>query len=236
MGEVLRIFQLCSHDSDIDDNLLKFFGRLLETEAIKPSPSATVHQGSLKRQKLRIATPIGPGLAKMPVDQLVIAYRRAPNLGNLLSYRKIDDRGLKESTFTRGLDLTKIFGLQKVSEVADDVDVGLGGPGGLDYGHPLSFDRTAGRLSHVETKLSPAPQNNFLPLSAPPNHGVSDHGLPLPITTNWNEEHSAVCPGLKEGQTNYPLAIKLDNSNGMRKHSRREQEYFSGEWNRSENK
>ncbi|EJK63428.1 hypothetical protein THAOC_15909 [Thalassiosira oceanica] len=30
MGEVLRIFQLCSHDSDIDDNLSKFFKRLLD--------------------------------------------------------------------------------------------------------------------------------------------------------------------------------------------------------------
>ena len=160
MGEVLRIFQLCSHDSDIDDNLSKFFGRLLDrgyqAESLCPlfikADSNAKNYLSLRevqRRKIKAAkaeankrrvylkipyhpseisrkdiqhlwynlvanpdgktplnqlstnnlSPIGPGLAKMPVDQLIITYRRAPNLGNLLSYRKIDDRGLKVSSF-----------------------------------------------------------------------------------------------------------------------------------------
>jgi len=163
MGEVLRIFQLCSHDSDIDDNLSKFFGRLLDrgyqyyqAESLCPLFIKAVSNAEnylslreVQRRKIKAAkaeankrrvylkipyypseisrkdiqhlwynlvanpdgktplnqlptnnlSPIGPGLAKMPVDQLIIAYRRAPNLGNLLSYRKIDDRGLKVSSF-----------------------------------------------------------------------------------------------------------------------------------------
>ena len=38
--------------------------------------------------------------AKVPVDKLIIAYHRAPNLGNLLSYRKIANRtGPEVSSF-----------------------------------------------------------------------------------------------------------------------------------------
>lgn len=160
MGEVLRIFQLCTHDKDIDDNLSKFFGRLLrrghQAEVLRPLFVKAVlnaenylslsenqrrrikaakyeankrrvflklpyHPSDFKRSEIQhlwynlvsnpdgkvpfnqLTTnnlnPTGPGLAKMPVDQLIIAYRRPPNLGNLLSYRKIDDRGLKVSSF-----------------------------------------------------------------------------------------------------------------------------------------
>lgn len=39
---------------------------------------------------------------EIPVDKLTIAYHRAPNLGNLLSYRKIDKRtGPKVSSFVK---------------------------------------------------------------------------------------------------------------------------------------
>ena len=160
MGEVLQIFQLCSHDSDIDDNLSKFFGRLLDrgyqAESLCPLFIKAVSNAKnylslreVQRRKIKAAkaeankrrvylkipyhpseisrkdiqhlwynlvanpdgktplnqlptnnlSPIGPGLAKMPVDQLITVYGRAPNLGNLLSYRKIDDRGLKVSSF-----------------------------------------------------------------------------------------------------------------------------------------
>ena len=160
MGEVLRIFQLCSHDKDIDDNLSKFFARLLrrgyQAESLRPlfvkavanaeeylslsdaqrrCIKAAKAEASKRRVYLKIPyhpfdfprkniqqlwyrnvsnpdgkvplnqldtnnlNPIGPGMAKMPVDQLIIAYRRAPNLGNLLSYRRIDDRGLNVSSF-----------------------------------------------------------------------------------------------------------------------------------------
>ncbi|KAL7524567.1 hypothetical protein ACHAXR_000628 [Thalassiosira sp. AJA248-18] len=30
--------------------------------------------------------------AEVPVDKMIIAYHRAPNLGNLLSYRKVANR------------------------------------------------------------------------------------------------------------------------------------------------
>ena len=160
MGEVLRIFQLCSHDEDIDHFLSQFFGRLLnrgyQAESLRPLFIKAVenaenylllseaqrrrikaakaeankrrvylkipyHPSDLPRKKIQhlwynlVAnpdgktpfnqlntcnlSPTGPGLAAMPIDQLIVAYRRAPNLGNLLSYRKIDDRGLKVSSF-----------------------------------------------------------------------------------------------------------------------------------------
>jgi len=163
MGEVLRIFQLCTHDKDIDDNLSKFFGRLLrcghQAEALRPLFAKAVsnaenylslsenqrrrikaaknkankrrvflklpyHSSDFKRSEIQhlwynlvsnpapdgkvpfnqLTTnnlnPTGPGLAKMPVDQLVIVYRRPPNLGNLLSYPYIP------TTFYRRADAT----------------------------------------------------------------------------------------------------------------------------------
>ena len=40
--------------------------------------------------------------AEIPLDQLIIAYHQAPNLGNLLSYRKIEKRtGSKVSSFCK---------------------------------------------------------------------------------------------------------------------------------------
>ena len=135
MGEVLRIFQLCSHDSDIGNYLSEFFRRLLDrgyqAESLCPLFIKAVSNAKnylslreVQRRKIKAAkaeankrrvylkipyypseisrkdiqhlwynlvanpdgktplnqlpsnnlSPIGPGLAKMPVDQLIIAY------------------------------------------------------------------------------------------------------------------------------------------------------------------
>ena len=57
-----------------------------------------------KKQLNRVKSPSG---ALIPVDSMIIAYSRAPNIGNLLSYRKICKRsGPKVSSYL-WLDISK---------------------------------------------------------------------------------------------------------------------------------
>ena len=154
MGNVLRIFNLCSRKDDIDEKLKLFFGRLLDrgyqaaaldpvfdraivnaqkylsqTEAFRQQIKAKQKEASKRRvyfhlpyhpsnppshelQQLwrsQISCPVGekrlnqvtaPSGALIPVDSMIIAYSRAPNIGNLLSYRKICKRsGPKVSSY-----------------------------------------------------------------------------------------------------------------------------------------
>ena len=153
-GSVLRIFRLCSRESDIDRELFNFMDWLLargyHAKAMLPlfqkaienarrylSRSPLEHQqlkwqkeDSAQRQvylhvpfhpqnppsnvlqriwRREVFCPPGkPRLNslktvdghRIPVDRLVICYHRAPNIGNLLSYRRIDKRsGPKVSSF-----------------------------------------------------------------------------------------------------------------------------------------
>jgi len=153
-GNILRIFQLCSRDKDIDKELSLFYERLLDrghqqstilplfekaisnaikylsqNEAYRQQQKAIRAKSSKRRvffhlpyhpnnppsskiQKLwrdivfepRGKTPLNLltnlGGHPIPIDQLTICYSRAPNLGNLLSYRKIGSRkGSKVSSF-----------------------------------------------------------------------------------------------------------------------------------------
>ena len=154
MGNVLRIFQLCTNDKDINNKLEAFQERLLNrghqlhtllpifdkaianakqylstSEEAKATAKATKKEAAARRVyfhvpyhpnnppaadiqrlwQLHVADPPGQKPlnqmtnlkeAEVPVDQLVIANHRAPNLGNLLSYRKIAQRnGPKVSSF-----------------------------------------------------------------------------------------------------------------------------------------
>ena len=154
MGNVLRIYMLCSRQSDIEEELRRFFEYLLDrgyqTQDILPRYSKAIdnaklylsrtpaYRAYLKREKLEASKrrvflhlPFHPNNppshrlqsiwqermfhpkngrplnylknideAPIPIDKLVIAYSRAPNLGELLSYRKICKRsGPKVSSF-----------------------------------------------------------------------------------------------------------------------------------------
>lgn len=153
-GNVLRIYQLCSREKDIDSELCLFYNRLLDrghqSTSILPIFSKAIDnaikylsQSEAYRQQLRTAKleasrrrvflhlpyhPDDPPSKQLqqlwrdsifeppnkvalnhltnsegysiPIDQLTIAYSRAPNLGNLLSYRKICNRsGPKVSSY-----------------------------------------------------------------------------------------------------------------------------------------
>ena len=153
-GNVLRIHQLCSDETDVIKELKLFLHRLLDRgyqlHQLTPlfqqamdnakaylqrtaldhlrarSKKETAHRrrvflhlpyhpanpSSKDIQKLwaeRVANPPGqPSLScltnetgyNIPIEQLTIAWHRPPNLGNLLSYRKLHNRtGLKVSSF-----------------------------------------------------------------------------------------------------------------------------------------
>ena len=154
MGQVLRFYQLCSEQKDIEIKLKEFFGHLLDSgyqvptliplfnkaitnaqRYISHSPEYRTHlkrireDASSRRVYLHIPYhPQNPPASKLqsvwrniiasplhkkplnrctnqfdeliPIDQMVIAYSRAPNFGNLLSYRKICKRsGPKVSSY-----------------------------------------------------------------------------------------------------------------------------------------
>lgn len=145
MGNVLRMFQLCSHQADCQIKIQEFYRRLLK-RGYKPSTllpmftkaieNARAHQArndteqtaiksarvsAAERQAYfhllyhpdnppahqlqslwrdRVATPVGAPPFNLlhnhegeniPVDQLILAYHRAPNLGNWFTYRKITE-------------------------------------------------------------------------------------------------------------------------------------------------
>ena len=154
MGNVLRIYSLCSRSNDIDAELCEFFGHMLDrgyksddlvplfdkaianaTTYLARSPAQRQYLKQLKQdeskrrvflhlpfhpqdpsskdlQKIwretmaapsgcrpldRVKTPLGD---TMPVSRMTVSYRRALNLGNLLSYRKICTRsGPKGSSY-----------------------------------------------------------------------------------------------------------------------------------------
>ena len=143
MGNVLRIYQLCSREQDIEQELVSFYGHLrnrgyqdstlspLFDKAIANAVNyiSTPESVRLKRksdaaeqarrrvffhlqyhpqnppsreiQRLwreHVAYPpgekplnelIGAGNTTIPIDQLVVAYSRGSNLGELFSYQKI---------------------------------------------------------------------------------------------------------------------------------------------------
>lgn len=144
MGQVLRIYQLCSRRKDIDreledflrhllarghsldnvmpiftravDNAIKYISqsdefRLQQRMSMRDTNSRRVFfhipfdtrnpKSSVIQKKWRslVSEPRGKTALNMctnysgapiPVDRLVIAYSRPPNLGNILSYRKLD--------------------------------------------------------------------------------------------------------------------------------------------------
>ena len=153
-GQVLRIYQLCSREVDIDRELKLFLNQLLDrghqldnlrplftkaienarrylsqTEEYRLQQCQAKHKADSRRvffhlpyhpqkppsrqiqQLWRDIVSEPPGKrplnqctnhegAPIPIDKLVIAYSRAPNLQNLLSCRKIDERsGPKVSSY-----------------------------------------------------------------------------------------------------------------------------------------
>ena len=146
MGQVLRIFQLCSRDSEIDSKLETFMDYLLDrghqhstllpifekalsnaTTYLSRSEEATLaaklEKAEAAERRVYLHIPYHPNNpssssiqqlwsrcvasspgqiplnkmlnkqgAEIPVDKMIIAYHRAPNLGNLLSYGKIAKR------------------------------------------------------------------------------------------------------------------------------------------------
>ena len=153
-GQVLRIYQLCSREVDIDRELKLFLNQLLDrghqldnlrplftkaienarrylsqTEEYRLQQRQAKHKADSRRvffhlpyhpqnppsrqiqQLWRDIVSEPPGKrplnqctnhegAPIPIDKLVIAYSRAPNLQNLLSCRKIDERsGPKVSSY-----------------------------------------------------------------------------------------------------------------------------------------
>jgi len=154
MGQVLRIFQLCTRESDIDSKLDAFMNQLLDrghqhstllpifkkaisnaitylSKSKEEIAAAKLEKAEAAKRRVYLHIPYHPNnpppstiqrhwrhcvaeppgelpLNKMrnkegqevPVDQMIIAHHRAPNLGNLLSYRKIAHReGPKVSSF-----------------------------------------------------------------------------------------------------------------------------------------
>ena len=143
MGNVLRIFQLCSREADIENHLCKFFARLLDRgyqskkmiplfdraicnakTYLSRSDAYRKHLKEIKKaankRRIFLHLPFHPdnpparvlqqlwreyvfspqGELKLnqltnrqgelvPIDSMVLAYSRAPNIGNKLSNRKI---------------------------------------------------------------------------------------------------------------------------------------------------
>jgi hypothetical protein len=96
-GNVLRIYQLCSNAKDIEKEIKLFFHRLLDrgyqSNQFTPPFQQTINNAKAYLQR----TAKGYNI---PIKRLTIAWHRPPNLGNLLSYRKVNNRkGLKVSSF-----------------------------------------------------------------------------------------------------------------------------------------
>ena len=163
MGNVLRIFQLCSGQVDIEDHLCKFFARLLDQgyqskkmtpwfdraicnakKYLSRSETYRNHLKELKKaankRRVFLHLPFHPdnpaasvlqrlwreyvfspqGELKpnqltnrqgelVPIDRMVLAFSRAPNIGNKLSYRKICKRS--------GPNVSSYLWLDRVSPV-----------------------------------------------------------------------------------------------------------------------
>ena len=154
MGQVLRLYQLCTKPADIEAKLHEFFGYLLDrgfqatklillfdqgiTNALDFISCSPEYRKQLKAERASqdrrrvflnlhfhsddpssskiqtlwrqlVQNPEGkPALnqieleenVRVPIDRLTVAYSRAPNIGNLLSYRKIDkQKGPKVPSF-----------------------------------------------------------------------------------------------------------------------------------------
>jgi len=156
MGNVLRIFQICSVHEDREQRLNQFLERLLNRghqestllplfkkaidnaiEYLSKSDEEKLAAKELKAEaarkrvyfhvpyhpnnptaatiqrlwRLHVAEPVGElplnkmeniDGAEVEIEKMIVAYHRAPNLGNRFSYRKIDDRnGPKLSSFLK---------------------------------------------------------------------------------------------------------------------------------------
>ena len=95
-GNVFCIHQLCSNVKDIEKELKLFFHQLLDrgyqSNQLTPPFQQAINNAKAYLQR----TAKGYNI---PIKRLTIAWHCPPNLGNLLSYRKVNNRkGLKVSS------------------------------------------------------------------------------------------------------------------------------------------